>query len=87
LIAGADPGEGDRPPKTYESNLFHQDFVQFGKQHSRYKAIKTSIVLSQQRCIARYTYWLDPPWLIANWFHQNILTTKHIKNKLSATDY
>jgi len=27
------------PPKTYESNFFHHDFVQFGKQHSRYKAI------------------------------------------------
>ena len=24
------------PPKTYESNLFHHDFVQFGKQHSRH---------------------------------------------------
>jgi len=22
---------GDRPPKTYESNFFHQDFVLFGK--------------------------------------------------------
>jgi len=22
---------GDRPPKTYESNFFHHDFVQFGK--------------------------------------------------------
>jgi len=31
---------GDRPPpKTYESNLIHHDFVQFEKQHSRYKAI------------------------------------------------
>jgi len=30
---------GHRPPKTYESNFFHHDFVQFGKQHSRSKAI------------------------------------------------
>jgi len=22
---------GDRPPKTYESNFIHHDFVQFGK--------------------------------------------------------
>ena len=37
-------------PKTYENNFFHHDFVQFGKQHSRYKSILTSIVLSQQYC-------------------------------------
>jgi len=37
-------------PKTYESNFIHHDFVQFGKQHSRYKAILSSIVLSQQCC-------------------------------------
>jgi len=28
----------------------HHDFVQFGKQLSRYKTIWPSIVLSQQRC-------------------------------------
>jgi len=41
LKAAADPKEydwSDRPPKTYESNFFHHDVVQFGKQHSRYKA-------------------------------------------------
>ena len=39
------------PPKTYESiSLLTHDFVQFGKQHSRYKAILPSIVLSQQCC-------------------------------------
>ena len=27
------------PPKTYESNFIHHNFVQFGKQPSRYKAI------------------------------------------------
>jgi len=44
-------GGGDRlPPKTYRSNFFHHDFVQFGKQHSRYKAILTSTGLSQQCC-------------------------------------
>ena len=41
---------GDRPPKTYESNFFHHNFVQFGKQHSRYKVILSSIVLSQMCC-------------------------------------
>jgi len=35
---------GDRPLKTYESIFFHHDFVQFGKQHSRYKAMLLSIV-------------------------------------------
>jgi len=40
----------DCPPKNYESNFFHHDFVQFGKHHSRYKAILQSIVLSQQCC-------------------------------------
>jgi len=30
---------GDRPPKTYTSNSFHHDFVQFGKQYLRYQAI------------------------------------------------
>jgi len=24
------------PPKTYESNFIHHDFVEFGKQHSRF---------------------------------------------------
>jgi len=27
------------PPKTYEINFIHHDFLQFGKEHSRYKAI------------------------------------------------
>jgi len=39
LRSGADPGGGAIgaifPPKTYKSNFFHHDFVQFGKQHSR----------------------------------------------------
>jgi len=34
--------------KTHESHFIHDDFVQIGKQHSRYKAILPSIVLSQQ---------------------------------------
>ena len=37
---------GDHPPKTYESKYIYHDFVQFGKQHSRFKAILPSIVLS-----------------------------------------
>ena len=29
-------GGGDRPPKkSYASNFFHQDFAQFGEEHSR----------------------------------------------------
>ena len=39
------------PPKIYEINFIPHDFVQFGKQHSRYRAILPSIVLSQQYCI------------------------------------
>jgi len=27
------------PPKTCKSNFIHHDFEQFGKHHSRYKAI------------------------------------------------
>jgi len=41
---------GDNPPKTYESNFIHHDFVPIGKNHSRYKAILLSVVLSQQCC-------------------------------------
>jgi len=40
----------EAPPKTYKSNSFHYDFVQFGKHHSRCKAIFSSIVLSQKCC-------------------------------------
>jgi len=47
-VSGADPRRAIETPKTYKSNFFHHDFVQFGKQHSRYKAILLSIVLSQQ---------------------------------------
>jgi len=36
--------------KTYASDFVHHDFVQLGKQHSRYKAIFSSFVLSQQCC-------------------------------------
>ena len=33
---------GESPPKTYEGNIFHHNFGQFGKQHSPYKAILSS---------------------------------------------
>jgi len=35
---------------TYESIFIHHNFVKFGKQHSRYMAILSSVVLSQQCC-------------------------------------
>ena len=38
------------PPETYKSNFIRHDFVQFGKQYSRIKAILSSIVFSQQCC-------------------------------------
>jgi len=41
-------------PKSSESNFFHYHFEQFGKQHSRYKSILLSIVLSQQCCEVDY---------------------------------
>ena len=41
---------GDLPPKTYESNFIHHNFLQFGEEHSWYKAILSSIILSQQCC-------------------------------------
>jgi len=61
---GADPGGGDRPPtpKTYESNFFQHDFVKFGKQHSRYKAILLSIVLSQQCCEVYFMFLAVVNW-------------------------
>ena len=37
--------KGNRPPKTYEDNFIHHDFLQFGKQCWRCKAILSSIVL------------------------------------------
>jgi len=45
-LPGADPAL----PKTYKSNFFHHNFVQFGKQHSRLKANLSSTVLPQQCC-------------------------------------
>jgi len=44
--------QGSIPPETYESNFIRHDFLQFGKQHPRYKDILYSIVLSQQCCEA-----------------------------------
>jgi len=49
-LAGLDPRGRSSPLKAYESNLFHHDFAQCGKQHSRCKVILPSIILSQQCC-------------------------------------
>jgi len=49
----ADPGGvfgAIAPHKTYKSNFIHHNFAKFTKQHLRYKAILTSIVMSQQCC-------------------------------------
>ena len=43
------------PPKTYETNFIHDDFLQFGKQHSRHKAFSSSPVLSQKCCEVYFT--------------------------------
>jgi len=50
------PGWADASHKTYESNVIHHDFVQFEKQHSRYKAIFPSIVLSQRCCEVYFSF-------------------------------
>ena len=46
----AAPGErlGRLTPKTYENNFIHHYFLQFWKEHSRYKVILSPIVSSQQ---------------------------------------
>ena len=49
---------GNRPRITSESNFIHHDSLQFGKQHSRYKAILSSIILSQQ-CYEVYIFHLS----------------------------
>jgi len=52
--SGTDPRGSDRPPKTYESNFIHHDFEQFGKQHSRYKAI-LPLELFHHSNVVKYT--------------------------------
>jgi len=60
---------GDRPPYNLRINLIYHDCVQFGKQHSQYKAIMSPIVLSQ-KCCKEYFISLEvvnPQWdLTAN---------------------
>jgi len=46
---GVNPGD-HHPPENQRMNFIHHDCVQFGKQHSQYKAILSSIVLSRQCC-------------------------------------
>ena len=79
LETGADPGPGAIVPhKTYESNFIHHNFVQFGKQHSPYKAILSSTILSQQFCkvyeVPHLSY-SSLPKLLAD------LTTKYYWNR------
>ena len=81
----ADPGRAMgtiEPQKNYKSNFVRHDFLQLGKQHSRYKAILPSIVLSQHCCevyfipltvakplpdlTAKY-YWNLPPPSLTGW--------------------
>ena len=67
---------GDRPSlKLTKSKFIHHDFVQFGKQHSRYKVIWSCIVLSQERCVA-YIISLtvaQPSWELTNKCYWNRL--------------
>jgi len=43
------------PPKTCKSDFIHHDFEQFGKHHSRCKAILPWLVLSPQYCEVHFT--------------------------------
>ena len=49
LAAGENPEGAIAPPKTYENNFIHHEFLQFQKQYSP-MAILSSIILSQQCC-------------------------------------
>jgi len=54
----ADPVGGNwdnHPPKTYESNFIHHNFVQIGKQHSRFKGILSLTALLHQSCEVCFT--------------------------------
>jgi len=64
---------GRFPPETYESNCFHHDFEQFGKQCSWYKAILSSIVLSQQCCAVCFIPFTvaEPIWDLTSKYHWN----------------
>jgi len=79
------------PQKSYANNFIHHYFVQFGKQYSRYKAISSSFVLSQQCCEAYFVsltvanplwdlttkhYWNRPPSWILPWFFLDRKTEK-----------
>ena len=65
---------GNCQPKTDKSNFFHHNFVKFGKQHSRNKAIFSSILLSQKCCeIYLISLTVAKPW----WD----LTTKYYWNR------
>jgi len=55
-IHGGSIGAIAPPPKTYESNLIHHNFVQFGKQLLWYRVISSSIALSQQFCKAYFIF-------------------------------
>jgi len=47
---------GDLSLKTYENTFSHHVFLQFRKQYSRYKAVLSSTVLSQQSCEVYFIY-------------------------------
>jgi len=73
LHPGADLGESDRSPKTYESNFIRRDFVQCGKQYSRCKAILLSIVLSQEFCEVYFISFTvaKPLWHLTSKYYWN----------------
>ena len=64
------PGQGrirsPSHPKTVRSHFIHHDFLQFEKQHLRYKVILLSIVLSQQWCEVYFIFLTvaKPLWVL-----------------------
>ena len=64
-ILGGDWGD----LKQAKSIFIHPNFLQFGKQHSRYKPILSSFVLSQQCCevyfisLAAVNPWRNETWM------------------------
>jgi len=53
---GADPGRGDRPPKTCKSNFTHHDVYNSKNSICDIRLFLPSIDLSQQWCEVHFIY-------------------------------
>jgi len=70
---GGDWGDRPPPPKIYESSFSHHDLLHFGEQHSPYKAILSSIALSQQCCEVYFILLTvaQPLWYLTTKYYWN----------------